>query len=110
MNKESNTIFESYKHIVKEQTDMADPSKVMIRLDNLINRYSKELMLDGKEITKLKQFLFDANTLQSYENFVPQAMQMQSSPVDADADTVNLQPGAVSEPGSPSATGYSVGQ
>jgi len=105
MNKDSKNIFESYQFLKEQANASIDPSTVMVRLDQLLDRHGKEMNLPVGELNKLKQFIFSELVLDKYKTFVAQPLKMQSSPV-GDADTVNLQPGAVSEPGSPSATGY----
>ena len=113
MHKDSKIIFENYKSI-KEQSNLQNVQKDDVQ--NIVGQIKQEV--EGKDIAQvlalvqgsnlstdvkkaMQQLLKNGNVLAIYKQIKGIPAGAQSNP-----DLVNLQPGSVSEPGSPSATGY----
>lgn len=93
MNKDSKFIFENYRKVISEQSTV--PNTGVPELDDIIKYVNSKAISDYS-----KQLIFNAlNNKLITASFSNQAQEPN------DADTVNLSQGAVSEPGSPSATG-----
>ena len=92
MNKDSKFIFENYKRVVSEQIEV--PKTGIKELDGILNFVNSRPLSDYT-----KQLIFNALNTNLIQASFTNLAQSQN-----DTDTVNLQQGAVSEPGSPSAT------
>lgn len=93
MNRDSKVIFENYKSVLKEQVDV--PKTNIPELDDIISYVNSKPISDYS-----KQLIFNSlNHPLLITSFSKEAKQPN------DADTVNMQPGDVSGPEAPSATG-----
>jgi len=113
MHRDSKFIFESYKAL-KEQSNLQNVQQDDVQ--NIVGQIKQEV--EGKDIAQvlalvqgsnlsadvkkaMQQLLQNGNVLSIYKQIKGIPAAAQSNP-----DLVNLQAGSVSEPGSPSATGY----
>jgi hypothetical protein len=96
MNKDSKTIFESYKRILEQSETEMELNQIIDILLLLIQKDPTK-SIQGKDLTKLIQFLGQPNMLESYKSFQITPMKMQSSPVAGDASTVNMGKGGTLE-------------
>ena len=96
MNRDSNTIFENYK-LVREQTEQNVDKQELSQANDVVQKSN----LPENIKRSIQDLLMNDNVVNIYKQVKGLPQGYEKNP-----DLINLQPGSVSQPGSPSASGF----